>query len=68
VVNQKAGTALTYGTIFPFAGSNTTGRVAESLGRKWIAIEKDAAYADDSQLRFMTDGEPVSSIGQNLLF
>lgn len=52
----------------PFSGSNTTGRVAESLGRKWIAIEKDAAYADDSQLRFMTNGESVSTAGQNLLF
>jgi DNA modification methylase len=51
----------------PFAGSNTTGRVAESLGRKWIAIEKDAAYVEDSQLRFMTDGEPITA-GQNLLF
>ena len=25
----------------PFAGSNTIGAVAESLGRRWIAIEKD---------------------------
>ena len=36
----------------PFAGSNTTGAVAEQLGRKWISIEKDEEYAKDSQLRF----------------
>jgi site-specific DNA-methyltransferase (cytosine-N4-specific) len=29
----------------PFAGSNTTGAVAERLGRKWIAIEKHREYA-----------------------
>jgi DNA modification methylase len=52
----------------PFAGSNTTGRVAESLGRKWVAIEKDAVYAEDSQLRFMTNSESMSAVGQNLLF
>ena len=38
--------------IDPFAGSNTTGMVAESLGRKWIAVEKDEQYWEDSQLRF----------------
>jgi site-specific DNA-methyltransferase (cytosine-N4-specific) len=36
----------------PFAGSNTTGAVAEELGRKWIGIEKDKQYAEDSLLRF----------------
>jgi DNA modification methylase len=36
-----------------FAGSNTTGRVAEDLGRKWIAIELDADYVASSALRFM---------------
>ena len=29
----------------PFAGSNTTGSVAERLGRSWIGIEADAEYA-----------------------
>jgi site-specific DNA-methyltransferase (cytosine-N4-specific) len=38
----------------PFAGSNTTGSVAESLGRRWIAIERNADYAVDSELRFET--------------
>jgi DNA modification methylase len=39
----------------PFAGSNTTGQVAERLGRKWIAVEKDPGYAADSELRFQED-------------
>lgn len=36
-----------------FAGSNTTGRVAEQLGRRWIAMELDATYVASSSLRFM---------------
>jgi site-specific DNA-methyltransferase (cytosine-N4-specific) len=36
----------------PFAGSNTTGRVAENLGRKWIAIELDRDYLSSSGIRF----------------
>jgi len=36
----------------PFAGSNTTGRVAEDLGRRWIAIERDSEYSRASALRF----------------
>lgn len=36
-----------------FAGSNTTGKVAEDLGRKWIAMELDADYVAGSALRFM---------------
>ena len=51
----------------PFAGSNTTGSIAERLGRNWIAIEKSREYATDSELRF---AEPVDSSGesQKLLF
>lgn len=51
----------------PFAGSNTTGAVAESLGRKWMAIEKSPEYAADSELRFL---EPATQnqAGQALLF
>ncbi len=41
----------------PFAGSNTTGAVAEQLGRRWITIEKDAGYAADSELRFQVPQE-----------
>jgi site-specific DNA-methyltransferase (cytosine-N4-specific) len=36
-----------------FAGSNTTGMVAEQLGRRWIAMELDASYVAGSALRFM---------------
>lgn len=36
-----------------FAGSNTTGRVAEDLDRKWIAMELDPDYVAGSALRFM---------------
>jgi site-specific DNA-methyltransferase (cytosine-N4-specific) len=36
----------------PFAGSNTTGAVAETLGRRWIAIEIHPAYLETSQFRF----------------
>ncbi len=38
----------------PFAGSNTTGRVAESLGRRWLSVEVNADYVEGSRLRFET--------------
>jgi site-specific DNA-methyltransferase (cytosine-N4-specific) len=44
-----------------FAGSNTTGRVAEELGRHWIAMERDADYVAGSALRFM-DHLPESRV------
>jgi DNA modification methylase len=44
-----------------FAGSNTTGRVAEQLGRRWIAMELDAGYVAGSALRFM-DHLPESEV------
>lgn len=36
----------------PFAGSNTTGSVAEKLHRKWIAIENVESYLLASKFRF----------------
>ncbi len=36
----------------PFAGSNTTGVVAESLRRRWIAMESVAEYLAASRVRF----------------
>lgn len=36
----------------PFAGSNTTGAVAERLGRKWIAMEREEEYLQASKFRF----------------
>jgi DNA modification methylase len=36
----------------PFAGSNTTGRAAEDLGRRWLAVELKPEYVEASRLRF----------------
>ncbi len=36
----------------PFAGSNTTGAVAERLHRRWIAIEEVEDYLHASRFRF----------------
>jgi len=36
-----------------FSGSNTTGYVAEELGREWLSIELDRAHAALSAVRFM---------------
>ena len=35
-----------------FAGSNTTGAVAESLNRRWVALESTPEYLDASKFRF----------------
>jgi DNA modification methylase len=39
----------------PFAGSNVTGRVAESLDRRWIAVDLQDAYVRASAIRFGLD-------------
>ena len=36
----------------PFAGSGTTGLVAERLRRQWVGIEMDPAYAESAAARF----------------
>ena len=36
----------------PFAGSNTTGAVAERLSRRWLAFELESKYIETSKLRF----------------
>ncbi len=36
----------------PFAGSNTTGYVAEKLQRKWVGIEINDSYLAQVKLRF----------------
>jgi site-specific DNA-methyltransferase (cytosine-N4-specific) len=41
----------------PFAGSNTTGSVAERLKRRWLGIEASDAYAQSSRLRFVSEEE-----------
>lgn len=35
----------------PFAGSNTTGYVAERLGRRWISVDPEKEYARQSKIR-----------------
>lgn len=42
----------------PFAGSNTTGSAAEKLERKWIAMEINGDYLENSKIRF----EEVTSL------
>lgn len=41
----------------PFAGSNTTGAVAEKLGRRWISIEPNRDYALGSRGRFISPSQ-----------
>jgi site-specific DNA-methyltransferase (cytosine-N4-specific) len=36
----------------PFAGSNMTGRIAETLQRRWLAFEIDEDYIKGSKWRF----------------
>lgn len=36
----------------PFAGSNTTGFIAEKLNRRWLSIEAKKEYAQQSIIRF----------------
>ncbi len=36
----------------PFAGSNTTGSVAEEMGRKWVGVEANLEYIAGSRGRF----------------
>jgi DNA modification methylase len=39
----------------PFAGSNTTGRIAEDLDRRWIAVDIEESYVRASAIRFGHD-------------
>jgi site-specific DNA-methyltransferase (cytosine-N4-specific) len=54
--------------IDPFAGSNTTGIVAEGLKRRWIAMEQRAEYLDVSRVRFERSPEELSANPQAELF
>lgn len=49
----------------PFAGSNTTGFVAERLKRKWIAIEIEKAYLQGSLYRFENVLDLFSTLNPN---
>jgi DNA modification methylase len=44
----------------PFAGSNTTGAVAEEMDRRWLAFEIKREYAEASKLRFEGAAEAIA--------
>jgi site-specific DNA-methyltransferase (cytosine-N4-specific) len=44
----------------PFAGSNTTGAVAEKLKRRWLAVEIEEKYVEGGKFRFW----PIISEGR----
>lgn len=46
----------------PFAGSNTTGAVAERLGRRWIAVDQVPEYLRASTFRF----DPVPDFSETV--
>ncbi len=46
----------------PFAGSNTTGAVAQALGRRWLSVEADWSYAAHSIGRF--DPATLTSVSE----
>ncbi|MBI4032580.1 site-specific DNA-methyltransferase [Candidatus Berkelbacteria bacterium] len=46
-----------------FSGSNTTGRVAEELGRSWLSIEAERSYSVLSAVRFMEGWDEPSIRG-----
>ena len=57
----------------PFAGSNMTGYIAETLGRRWIAIEENENYLRGSIYRFENQvdesrGEGIKKVTQESLF
>lgn len=45
-----------------FAGSNTTGMVAEKTGRKWMAFELEHRYLAESVFRFLDNNTPEKEI------
>jgi hypothetical protein len=46
----------------PFGGSNTTGAVAEELGRRWATVERDEGYVTASRGRFPSLVAPESEL------
>lgn len=47
-----------------FAGSNTTGRAAEDLGRRWLSYELSAEYLAASAFRFLDRDAPAARLVQ----
>lgn len=50
----------------PFAGSNMTGRVAETLQRKWLAFEIEEEYIKGSQFRFEENAPKIVELPNQL--
>jgi DNA modification methylase len=45
-----------------FAGSNTTGMVAEAEGRKWLSFDSELKYLAASAFRFLPKGLPANMV------
>lgn len=50
-----------------FSGSNTTGRVCENLGRRWIAMEERRDYAALSLLRFLDENLSIPETASKIV-
>jgi len=50
-----------------FAGSNTTGEVAERLGRRWMAFEESREYVAASAFRFTDETDDLQDIYSRII-
>ena len=50
-----------------FSGSNTTGKVAEKLKRKWLSIDLNNEYVASSVFRFANNEEQASMLYSEIL-
>ena len=50
-----------------FSGSNTTGRVAEELKRKWLSVELNAEYVASSVFRFVNSEKQARQLYSEIL-
>ena len=50
-----------------FSGSNTTGWVAESLGRRWLSVDINLQYVAGSSFRFAGDIRTAESCYSRIL-
>lgn len=50
-----------------FAGSNTTGEVAQSLGRRWLALDERLDYLATSIFRFVSEEHQAEALYRGIL-
>ena len=50
-----------------FAGSNTTGEVAEREGRRWLAFEERRDYVATSAFRFADEGTDLVDLHRRIM-